>query len=1023
MNVIAHNIYAMNASRQYQINANKKAKDTEKLSSGYRINRAADDAAGLQISEEMRRQIRGLDRGLQNTMEGVSFIQVADGAMNEAHDMIQRISELSIQAANGTNSDSDREAIDYEIQQIKEELNQIGEHTVFNEMNVFDDYYVSMNIEGELKDLELFDATYDDATGKVTYGGFRFHGKRISWDTINPKMVSFNPSNGKQVFHGGSYAYQIPGTSYRFSFLCQDGEGTPQIIRTLDVSADASGVFIDGEHISWEDVKDEDDKAFSENNAHSGDWYIKYEGVDVHFFLGMKIENEHDMAKAINACRQGKINYTWQSEISGLYTEQAVDMNLKRLRIHDDIAARINIPADVTYTLRAGKNEAAGEDGIWLERPDGTKVEGSFQSWTDMGIRSWKNGGYIKDTITYNYSDTDGKDDTYISFDYYLSDVTSVDSVIDGLDGIQIRGLSFETSYSTDIECDLDSNILQFRKSSKNDLTYEEEKRAGRNFDNRTEKDVLDENITYDEAGNTANLKYKDTDGNDLIDFQGDTSDALDKLKGDMDKYLQYILKLKETAALAGKDPQNDVLIPRNLTDLVGDDHITTSGYFDNTVTINDSMSLSDGSKYGYAPGIPGHTYPTAFIDFEKLGQSGGFTLDDLIGLGFNSTCKTCSNHYSIAFVSGGTKDRTADGYGYNYTEKGSNYILEIDIDTLKANGVTDGAGLADAIVKITSECYDFHFTQYAAEGSKLYIFDDREQDTGATSATFDTKPFDYDLNINDYNVSLKTDDGRYVDLTYTYDFADAANDVIVEMKEDPTNGDYVWIDLSDGSHYFKKYDPADPSMTGLKRYKMDVTYKNQDGSDAAALDETIASYANHALEKMLTKTNVSMDATDYTYLNMLGDENPNVAIGANWESTIVESTDENEGIRIQNSAQFGDEIKIPRICLNSYVLNLDRAGAKTEQQALKTIKYTDYALAFLSKERSLYGAYQNRLEHTYKANSNTRENLQDAESKIRDTDMAEQMVSYALHNIVEQAAQSMLAQANHISDWVLQLL
>lgn len=1021
MNVIAHNIYAINASRQYQINANKKAKDTEKLSSGYRINRAADDAAGLQISEKMRRQIRGLDRGLQNTMEGVSFIQVADGAMNEAHDMIQRISELSIQAANGTNSDSDREAIDHEIQQIKDAIDQIGEHTVFNEMKVFEGDYATMNIEGELKDLQLFDATYDNATGKVTYGGFIFHGTRVSWDTINPDLVSFNPSTGKQVFHGGSFTYQIPGTSYQFIFLSKDGEGSPQIVRTLNVFADESGVFIDGEHIGWQDVKDEDGASFSKSNAHSGDWYIDYEGVKVHFFLGTKIKNEHDMAKAINACRQGKISYTWQSEITGQYSEQAVNMRMDRLQIHDDISATIHVPEDVCYTLRAGKNEAADEDGVWLERADGTRIDGSFRSWKDMGILSWENGSYINNSFTYTYSDEDGDSDTYISFDYYLSDVTSVDSVIDGLDGVLIHGQSFQTNYSTDVECELDSNILKMKSRANNHLTYEEEKLAGRHFDDKFAEDVLAENIAYDKTNNAANLKYKDAGGNDLIDFQGDTSAMSDKFKNDMYKYLEYILKLKEKAALAGQDPQKEALRPGNLMDLVGSGNITTSGYFDSIVTIDENnMTMSDGSGF-YKPGVSGSQYPTAFIDFSNLGNT--FTLDDLIGLGFNSTCKTCDNHYSIAFISGSAQKQTANGYGYNYTSKDNNYILEIDIESLKANGVTDGVDLAKAIVEITSECYDFHYTQYAAEGTRLYVYDNREQNSEAPAATFDTKPFDYELNVNDYNLALKTDDGRNIDLTYTYDFGDAVDDVVVEMKEDPTNGDYVRIDLIDGSHYFKKYDPADTSMAGLKRYKMDVTYKNQNGSNAASLDEMIADYTNYALEKMLTKTNVSMDATDYTYLNMLGDENPNVAIGANWESTIVESTDENEGIRIQNSAQFGDEIKIPRICLNSYVLNLDRAGAKTEQQALKTIKYTDYALAFLSKERSLYGAYQNRLEHTYKANSNTRENLQDAESKIRDTDMAEQMVSYALHNIVEQAAQSMLAQANHISDWVLQLL
>ena len=109
--VISHNLLAMNAQRQFNITGTQKKKSTEKLASGYKINRAADDAAGLAISEKMRRQIRGLDQGARNTQDGISLLQVADGALSEVHDMLHRMSELSIQAANGTNTDSDREAI------------------------------------------------------------------------------------------------------------------------------------------------------------------------------------------------------------------------------------------------------------------------------------------------------------------------------------------------------------------------------------------------------------------------------------------------------------------------------------------------------------------------------------------------------------------------------------------------------------------------------------------------------------------------------------------------------------------------------------------------------------------------------------------------------------------------------------------------------------------------------------------------------------------------------------------------
>ena len=136
--VISHNLLAMNAQRQFNITGTNKKKSTEKLSSGYRINRAADDAAGIAISEKMRRQIRGLDQGARNIQDGISLLQVADGALSEVHDMLHRMSELAIQAANGTNTLDDRKAIQQEINQIKDEIGRIGSTTEFNEDLIFE---------------------------------------------------------------------------------------------------------------------------------------------------------------------------------------------------------------------------------------------------------------------------------------------------------------------------------------------------------------------------------------------------------------------------------------------------------------------------------------------------------------------------------------------------------------------------------------------------------------------------------------------------------------------------------------------------------------------------------------------------------------------------------------------------------------------------------------------------------------------------------------------------------------------
>ena len=130
--VVQHNMQAANASRVLNITANQQSKSTEKLSSGYRINRAADDAAGLSISEKMRKQIRGLDRASTNAQDGISAAQTAEGALAEVHSMLQRANELAIQAANGTNSSADRGYIADEIKQLKTEIVRIASTTDFN---------------------------------------------------------------------------------------------------------------------------------------------------------------------------------------------------------------------------------------------------------------------------------------------------------------------------------------------------------------------------------------------------------------------------------------------------------------------------------------------------------------------------------------------------------------------------------------------------------------------------------------------------------------------------------------------------------------------------------------------------------------------------------------------------------------------------------------------------------------------------------------------------------------------------
>ena len=145
--IVQHNMTAMNANRQLAGVQSAQAKSTEKLSSGYRINRAGDDAAGLSISEKMRSTIRGLNKASTNAQDGISLVQVAEGALNETHAILQRMNELATQAANDTNTTTDRDAIQKEIDQLTSEINRIQSTTQFNTMNLLDGSFTGKNLQ------------------------------------------------------------------------------------------------------------------------------------------------------------------------------------------------------------------------------------------------------------------------------------------------------------------------------------------------------------------------------------------------------------------------------------------------------------------------------------------------------------------------------------------------------------------------------------------------------------------------------------------------------------------------------------------------------------------------------------------------------------------------------------------------------------------------------------------------------------------------------------------------------------
>lgn len=232
--IIQHNLMAMNAQRQFNITGKKKAKSTEKLSSGYRINCAADDAAGLAMSEKMRRQIRGLNQAAKNIQDGVGYVQTGEGALNEVHDMLQRMNELAVKASNETNSDEDIAYIDSEVQQLKSELSRVFETTSFNEKliwvpNMDELVQTGTEMKSTIKFRSLtssIDTTNENA-GVLPYSGLRLHaddnGVYASWKGFNGTSYQTDKIDWNTLESSG-YSFKIEDY---FPDSLKDSSGNP----------------------------------------------------------------------------------------------------------------------------------------------------------------------------------------------------------------------------------------------------------------------------------------------------------------------------------------------------------------------------------------------------------------------------------------------------------------------------------------------------------------------------------------------------------------------------------------------------------------------------------------------------------------------------------------------------------------------------------------------------------------------------------------------------------------------------
>ena len=380
--VVQHNMTAMNANRMLGLTAAQQSKSTEKLSSGYRINRAADDAAGLSISEKMRKQIRGLDQASTNADDGVSAVQTAEGALNEVQDMLQRMNELAVQAANGTNSENDRSYIQSEIDQLVTEIDRVAETTKFNETYLLKGdgvggKYVDLGTTVQSAKIQCTSDQTNPATG-VTYS--------------TDRDVAFTVAKDADFSEDSTETITVAGASYALKDY-KDIDDLAAAISSNEKVNSVDITYANGKSAATTDTDyslthtnksttvsgDVTFKvASSYEGASKGSQKITVDGHDITFTLATKLDDEGNLVydeettnqSIASALTDAKISYTEQDGVFSV--KLASKMTVNAASYTDDLAFNLHVGADSANTNKIGVNIASmSADGLGVS---GVKV-------------------------------------------------------------------------------------------------------------------------------------------------------------------------------------------------------------------------------------------------------------------------------------------------------------------------------------------------------------------------------------------------------------------------------------------------------------------------------------------------------------------------------------------------------------------------------------------------------------------------------------------------------------------------
>ena len=931
---IQHNIAAMNAYRNYNNNTSALSKNLEKLSSGYKINRAGDDAAGLAISEKMRAQITGLNAAQKNVKDGTSLVKTAEGAMQEIHDMLNRMDYLATQSANGTYQNNvDREALQKEVTALKDEINRIADSANFNGIKLMDGSLSSQNLSVEGISFSAKNITDGIDISAGSNGGGSKATAEIDvsslFGTGDTLAIKFSDTNlgttGTKTLTFGTGATDIKGATLE--------EQAESIKNALAADANISQQFdiaVDGTKVTITNKAEGADKTFVEEITVN----------DVTIDLGTK---DGAASKPGAAGATGMTNAGWETLFASGVNGNGADVKA----------------GDV---LRFNFKGANGEDLV-----------------AEVAVTEKMIGDTIEDTTTNIVSALnkatflDNEDTVADESKFKVSDFFTATANKDK--GGAAKSGSVQVEAATGVTGKFELGDVEIKRTG--DAAFSAIAASGKISTIGTSAAADPKNI-YATKGATGNFS-----AGDKFSVSGTLSDGRNftiDLEAGKDFTIGANLQTSLTA-IQDKLASADLKVTLSDGKTVTGDKIFSKGT-DGEIKValngtNDGLTFTsqkDGLlAKGYAGGVtnvsiaakPGAAVnATTTEGTAPTAAESSFTFDKSKGL-----------NYGAAITVGGTTYELVKD-AMDVTNR-ANKAIVVDLDTASNEDIA--SAFATAIE--ANKGADAKFSA-AADGATVKI---TTTDKGSTVAAMEIgTPYGKEVPTT----SFKFDPAKIKEGSY----------MTVSNGTDSTTVEFV-----------KK--GGKPSKEGSAYIEID-DFNNM--PDAKALGEALKSVANGTI--------ASVDVADDGTVTISASVKDGVASVPKLNISFYEGKG---GLKLQigDTSDEYNQMKVSINDMHTAALGIESLDISTQEGASAAIDVVKNAINYVSDVRGGLGAIQNRLDHTANNLSVMAENIQDAESTIRDTDVAEEMMSYVKNNILVQSAQAMLAQANQLPQGVLQLL